>query len=60
MEHEHPIECGAFKKAQADGTLEEGFNCMCLNGSDGPISNRITTKVRYDYLVFVSDYPQVP
>lgn len=54
VEHEHPIECGAFKKAQADGTLEEGFNCMCLNGDDGPISNKNTTKVRYDYLVFVS------
>ncbi|KAK9893448.1 FAD/NAD(P)-binding domain-containing protein [Cystobasidium minutum MCA 4210] len=54
VEHEHPIECGAYKKAAADGTLEEGFNCMCLNGSDGPISNKNTTKVRYDYLVFAT------
>lgn len=56
VEHEHPIECGAYKKAQANGTLEDGFNCMCLNGDDGPISSRNTTKVRYDYLIYVSIY----
>jgi hypothetical protein len=54
VDNEVPIGCGAYTKAKLNGTLEDGFNCTCLNGSDGPLEHvSKTTKIKYDYLVYV-------
>jgi hypothetical protein len=59
VDNEPPVNCGAYVKARDNGTLAEGFNCMCLNGPDGPKSHTaLTTKIRFDYIVFVGgDFP---
>lgn len=55
VESEPPLDCSAYRKARDDGTLDEGYNCTCLNGPEGPKSHtELTTKIRFDYLVFVS------
>lgn len=52
-----PMGCGAYTRAKNAGTLAEGFNCTCLNGENGLTmlqKQGKTTKIRFDYLIFVS------
>ena len=58
VDYNAPIGCSAYSRAKANGTLDEGFTCTCLNGEDESeehVQNTKTktTKVRFDYLVYV-------
>lgn len=57
VEHDPPSNCGAYERAKANGTLDQGFNCLCLNGDEEPMQQHVnnTTKIRFDYLIFVSE-----
>jgi len=56
VEHDPPSNCGAYERAKANGTLDQGFNCLCLNGDEEPMQQHLnkTTKIRFDYLVFAT------